>query len=372
MDNIIHGFYLDENGICNNCHLFDEIAKEYPHNEVGQAKLQRVIEKIKKQGKNKKYDCVVGVSGGTDSTYVLYLIVKKYGLRPLAVHFDNGWNSEIAVSNIKNAVEILGVDLYTYVVDWEEFKDIHLAFLKASVPDVEVVTDIGIRKVLYETTAKHGLKYFIYGNCFWAEGIVPHSWGYKDGRYVKGVHKIFGKVKMKTYPNLYLSEYLFYAGIKRIKILRLLNYFDYVKDEAKEVLKKEVGWKDYGGHHHESIFTRFYQSYLSPVKFKMEHRKATYSALVRVGKMSREEAIEELKENPYINGQFQEDKEYISKKLGITDEEFNEILSRPLKTFLDYPSYYPLIKKMDFLIRFAYRFKLIDGLFQGGKFTRPN
>lgn len=369
MDNVLPGFYLDENGVCNNCEQFDTLLKEFPPGDEGKAKLNLLIDKIKKQGKNKRYDCIIGVSGGTDSTYVLYL-AKQYGLRPLAVHFDNGWNSEIAVSNIKNAIDKLNIDLYTYVVDWEEFKDIHLAFMKASVPEVEMVTDLAIRSVLYKITVQEGVRYFISGNCFRAEGIVPHTWGYKDARYLKSVHNLFGKVKRKTFPNLTLLDFFYYSVIRKVKIVRLLNYFDYSKKEAQKIIIKDLGWKDYGGHHYESIFTRFYQSYLTPVKFKMEHRKVTYSALIRQGKMSREEALDKLKENTYLNGQFKEDKEYIAKKFGLSTLEFEGILALPQKSFLDYPTYYPFLKKISKIIELAHKLKLIDGSFQGGKFVR--
>lgn len=333
------------------------MEKKYPLNEMGQQKFNQLLAKIKAEGKGKRYDCIVGVSGGTDSTYCLYM-AKKLGLRPLAVHFDNGWDTDIAVDNIKNAVTKLGVDLRTITCDWEEFKDIQIAFLKASVPDVEIPTDLAILSILYQAAADEGIRYVINGTTFRTEGRIPIGWTYMDGKYIKSVHKMFGKNKLRSFPNLTISDAFYYIFVKRIRQIFLLNYIDYRKEEAKKILEKEVGWKDYGGKHYESVYTRFVSSYLLPKKFHIDKRVVEYSALVRSNQMTRDEALSKMKEEPYPEDKKREDKEYVIKKLGLTKDEFEEIFAREPKTFLDYPTYYPLIKKLKVIINLAHKLNL--------------
>lgn len=368
MDTSVPDIEFDENGVCNYCKLQDELEKQYPINAEGEDQLKGIIEKIKSNGKSKKYDCIIGVSGGTDSTYFL-LMAKKYGLRPLAVHFDNGWNTEISVRNIENAISRLNIDLITYVVDWEEFKDIQLSFLKASVPEVELPTDLAVRTVLYKIAAAEKIKYIIEATSFRAEGIVPHGWGYKDGKYIKSVQKKFGKYPIKSFPNLSIFKYLYYAGIRRIELLRLLNFISYQKKDAKEIIKKELGWQDYGEHHHESIYTKFFQAYLAPKKFNMDRRKVTLSAMIRCKKISRDEALNKIQKDYYNEEELLQDMEYISKKFNLTLDEFKKIINQNPKSFLDYPSYYPLLKRINFLVKVAYKFKLLKSGFQRGKLS---
>lgn len=367
MDTSVDDIEFDQHGVCNYCHQFSRLEQEYPTSEAGQVKLEEIINRIKREGQNKEYDCLIGVSGGTDSTYTLLMAVER-GLRPLAVHFDNGWNSEIAVSNIHNAVSKLGVDLETYVVDWEEFRDIQLSFLKASVPEVEIPTDLAIRAVLYQTAAKLGIKYIINGNSFRAEGIVPKVWGYKDGRYLKSVHQKHGSIKLNTYPNLTLIDFAYYIFVKKIELVRPLNYMEYDKKLAKVVLGKKLEWTDYGGHHHESIFTRFFQSFLAPIKFNMDRRRVTLSALIRRGKISREEALLKLGDEAYINYQLERDMKYISKKFGISKAALEELIARPPRSFRNYKSYYRFLSFINPIIIYAQN-KKIRGVFQGGGLT---
>jgi len=369
MDSEVGGIGFDKNGICNYCEEFDILINANPAGEKGQLLIDKVVGDMKAIGKNKSYDCVVGVSGGTDSTYLLY-ILKNLGLRPLAVHFDNGWNTEIAVSNIKNAVTILDIDLFTYVVNWEEFKDLQLSFLKASLPEVEIPTDMGIRAILYKIALKEGVKHVISGNSFRAEGIVPHGWGYKDGKLIKGVQKFFGTQKLKTFPNLPLIKYLYYIYLRKIKIVRILNFMDYSKEEAKKLIIKELNWQDYGGHHFESIYTRFFQGYLAPVKFNMDRRKVTLSALVRLGKLDRTEALTLLSDESYSPEMKDEDMQYISKKLGVSFDEFIDIIEADPKSFHEYPSYYTLMKKLAPILNWMNEKKLLGGFFQTGKYSR--
>ncbi len=355
MDSDVIGIRFDDKGICNYCKIYDQWNKNFPINKESEKKLKTIIEKIKKNGKNKKYDCIVGVSGGLDSTYTLYY-AKKKGLRPLAVHIDNGWNTELSVNNIKNAVSKLGVDLYTRVLDWEEFKDLQVSFLKASVPDAEIPTDIAIRSVLYKAAAKEKVKYILTGVSFRTEGKIPQSWTYLDGRYIKDVQKKFGTKKLKDFPNFTLLDRIYYKNIRRIKRVNLLYYMDYSKEKVQKLLMKELGWRPYPGKHYESIYTRFIQAYLLPKKFNIDKRKVHFSALINSGQMTREEALEKLKEPPYPEDKMEEDLEYVIKKLDLTREEFEEIYNRSPKTFLDYSTSYSLIKLFRIPLKLMYRF----------------
>ena len=360
LDTTVPNIRFDEKGVCNYCKIHDELEKKNPLNERGQQRLNQLVNKIKNKGKNNEYDCVVGVSGGRDSTYTLYIAV-KLGLRPLAVHFDNGWNSEIAVSNIKKATTKLDVDLHTVVADWEEFKDLQLSFLKASVPDAEIPTDYSIISVLYQTAAEIGTNYILTGHSFRTEGVSPMGWTYQDGRYIKSVHKKFGKIKVKSFPILMLSELLYYIFIKKIKYVDLLDCIDYRQKEAGEIMKKELDWEYYGGHHHENIYTHFFQSYLLPEKFNIDKRKTEYSALIRSGQMTREKALKEIRENSYPY-----DKEivnYTISKLGLTTDEFEEMLSVKPMSFHDYPTYYSIIKLCRIPIKGACKLNLLPHVF---------
>lgn len=358
LDTTIPKIRFDGDGICNYCKLHDELEKEYPRGEQGLQELRRVVEKIRITGKNKEYDCVVGVSGGRDSTYVLYQAV-KLGLRPLAVHFDNGWNSETAVTNIKNAVTKLNVDLVTVVADWEEFKSLQLSFLKASVSDAEIPTDVAIFGALHQVAAKEGIHYIINGHSFRTEGVVPITWTYMDGRYINRVHKKFGGSPLKTVPNFTLRDMFYYTFIQRIKVIPLLNYLDYYHEKVNEILEKEVGWQYYGGHHHESYYTHFFQSFYLPQKFNIDKRLLEYSALIRSGYVERQTALKEM-EKPY---RFSEELvDYAVKKLGLSQEEFREILSAERKSFEDYPTYYPVIKPFRTLVKAASSLGMVPSL----------
>jgi len=364
LDTTVSNIQFDEDGVCNYCRIHDEMEKKYPLNELGQQKLNQLVNEIKNKGKNKKYDCVIGVSGGIDSTYTLYT-AKKLGLRPLAVHVDNGWNSDIAVDNMNKAVTKLGVDLKTISFDWEEFKDLQISFLKASVSDAEIPTDIAILAALHKVAAEESIHYIVIGDSFRTQGTAPIGWTYMDGRYIKSVYKKFGKSKLKNYPNLTLLKLLYYVFVKKIRVVSILEYLDYRKDEVATFLEKELGWSSYGGKHYESIYTRFFQSYLLPKKFNIDKRKTEYSALVRSGQMTRDEALMKIKEeNPYPKDKVKEDKEYVIKKLGLTPEEFEEILSSEPKTFLDYPTYYPIIRLFRVPIKLACKSHLLPMRFE--------
>ena len=258
LDTSVPEIAFDENGVCAYCKLNEIFETTHPLNEIGEKKLAHLIERIKEKGKNKDNDCIIGVSGGIDSSFTLFK-AKEFGLRPLAVHMDNGWNSDIAVRNILEVTNRLNVPLWTEVLDWEEFRDLQISFIKASVPDIEVATDIAIHGALYKTAAKENINYIITGNSFRTQGTCPISWTYMDGKYVRSVQKIFGTKKLKTYPSLTIIKLLYFALIKKIKTVSILNYIDYRREEAGRILENELGWKSYGGKHYESIFTRFYQ-----------------------------------------------------------------------------------------------------------------
>lgn len=359
LDTTVPEIEFDEKGVCNYCKLHDVLDIEYPKGKKQKELLDKILKKIKKDGKNKKYDCIVGVSGGTDSSYTLYQAV-KHGLRPLAVHFDNGWNSEIAVSNIKNICTKLKVDLYTYVVDWEEFKNLQISFLKAAVPDAEIPTDVGIHALLIKIAKKEGVKYVLNGHSFRAEGISPVGWTYMDGHYINSVQRKFSKIKLRSYPNFTMFDLVRYNFINKVQVIPFLNYVDYSKEEAKKILTKETGWKYYGGHHHESTFTYFFQSYYLPKKFNIDKRKTELSALIRDNKITRDKALSEIKNKPYSYDQ--KIVSYTISKLGLSVDDFEKIMKSKNKSFKDYPTYYPYMRLFRFPIKTAYKLNIIPKL----------
>ena len=351
MDTTDPDIVFDENGVCNHCHTYDRMVREYVvDGEEGLRHLEQTAQKIRKDGQGKKYDCVIGVSGGVDSTYVAYH-VKKLGLRPLAVHLDNGWDSELAVKNIEETLKRLGIDLYTEVLDWEEFKDIQISFLKASTPDSEIPTDHAINALLGNLAQKIGVKYVIIGSNVRTETHLPRAWsqGHLDWKYIREIQKRFGTQPFRTFPHIgFFTYYLRMLTQKRVEILNCLGYN---KKESLRVLQEELGWRYYGGKHYESIYTRFYQGYILPEKFGFDKRRSHLSSLVCSGEVTREQALEELKVPTYAPSMQEEDREYVVKKLGLTDAEFAAIMSAPRKSYWDYPSYghlmkNPLIQKM--------------------------
>jgi N-acetyl sugar amidotransferase len=359
MDTTVEGIKFDEDGVCNFCKIHDELERKHPLDAEGKKKLDLIINSIKKDGSKKEYDCVVGVSGGRDSTYTLYSAVEM-GLKPLAVHFDNGWNSEMAVRNIKNSTEALGVDLVTVVADWEEFKDLQISFLKASVSDAEVPTDYAILSVLYDVANSHGIKYIFNGHSFRTEGVAPITWTYMDGKYIKAVHRKFGSKKIKSFPVMSLSSLLYYTFIKKIQVINLPEFVEYEHEKVDAIIKDKLGWEYYGGHHHESLYTVFFQSYYLPTKFNIDKRKLEYSALIRSGQMTRDEAIK-LTEQPYPYKK--ENIKYTQSKLGISDSEFDDIMNEKPKMFYNYPSYFSIIKACKFPIKVACDLGLLPHIF---------
>lgn len=331
---------FDQDGVCNHCTTYFDKAKILiPEPAEAKRRYDAMIKTIKEQGKGKQYDCVIGLSGGVDSSYVAYLAWKA-GLNALTVHFDNGWNSELAVKNIENIINVTGFDYQTWVVDWEEFRDLQIAFLKASVANAEIPTDHAFLAAIYRICAKHKIKYNLNGSNFATEGILPVAWGYssKDIKHLKAIHKRFGTNKLKTYPMLGFNREMWYTYGKGIKNLRPLNLVGYKKLEAMETLKEVFGWRYYGGKHYESSFTKFFQAYILPEKFGFDKRRAHLSSLICNGEVTREEAMKELEQPLYDLQNLQADKEYICKKLQITEAELEGIIKAEKKSYKDYPN----------------------------------
>ena len=355
MDSTASEIVFDENGVCNFCKHYDEVrTKDLYEDKAGQQKLEALIRQIKEKGKNSDYDCLIGLSGGVDSSYVAYL-VKKFGLRALAIHLDNGWNTELAVANVEQIVKRLDIDLTTYVLDWREFKDIQSAFLKSSISNIEIPTDHAIWAILIKTAGKMKIPYIIAGNNVVTESIMPESWlyGSKDSRLIKAIHNKFGKIKMKTYPSLTTFNYIDYLLLRGIRWVPILNYIPYKKDEAKKLLMEDLGWRDYGGKHYESIFTRFFHAFYLPEKFGYDLRKSYLSAMVCSGQLSRDKALEELTHSPAPKEMLTQDRDYVVKKLGLFEQEFEQILKSPNKTFADYPNNDSLWRKFDWFVKIA-------------------
>ena len=339
---------FDLQGVCNHCVTYDRVSKErLSWGEQRTRKLASLLEEVKANGRDNDYDCVVGASGGVDSTYVAYL-AKEFGLRALVVHCDNGWNSELAVKNIENIVKKLDYDLFTYVINWEEFKDLQLSYLKASVVDIEALTDHAIFASLYQVASKNGIKYILSGENVVTEGVLPAHWVHNknDLINIKAIHRRFGKLPLKTFPTLGLAKKLYYQKVRRIQYVPILNYVDFVKKDAKKIIAEELGWRDYGGKHYESIFTRFYQSYILPVKFNIDKRKSHLSTLVCSGQMTRDEALEKIKEDPIDADRLFADKEYIIKKFGLTAESFDALMSLPVREHTEYASMVNVYRKL--------------------------
>ncbi len=334
LDTTSKAITFDEQGICNYCHAFDRQMKKFItiDKDLRKRNLDEMVNYVKKAGKNNKYDCILGLSGGVDSTYMAYL-AHQLGLRPMAVHFDNGWNSETAVKNIENIVSRLQLDLKTYVINWNEFKDIQLAYLKASVVDIEVPTDQLIFAALNKIAKQNNIKYILSGANIVTEYGMPLDWAYRnksDQTNLLNIYHTFGSgLKLSTLPKFDFYARFFYTQVYGIQTISLLNYVDYNKAKVKEVITKELGWQDYGGKHFESVFTRFYQGYILPKKFNIDKRKAHLSALICSGQITREEALEELKTETYDSALQKEDRSFVIKKFDLTEEEFERIMQAP-------------------------------------------
>ncbi len=330
MDTTANDIVFDDNGVCNYCTAFLKRLEDAQCRTVDlRTHRDDFLAKVKSNGKGKEYDCIIGVSGGVDSSYALYLAV-KYGLRPLAVHLDNGWNSELASHNIANMINKLGVDLYTHVIDWEENRDLQLSFFKANVVDLELLMDNAMLALNYRQAAKYGLKYILSGCNIATEGMrIPANWNHfkYDVHNIRQIHKRYGTFPIKTHPLFSVADYVRYAIIYRIKWVSFLDYIPYNKFDALEILKREFGYRPYPYKHYESVFTRFYQGYILPRKFGYDKRRVHLSNLIVSGQITRQEAMRMLECSPYPDPrQEEQDRIFVMKKLGFTEEDFNRYM----------------------------------------------
>jgi N-acetyl sugar amidotransferase len=356
MDTSAPDIEFDEQGVCNYCSDFlremDRFVEQDPVKR--EEKLQALVERIKARGRGKRYDCIVGVSGGVDSSWALVQAV-RLGLRPLAVHMDSGWNSELAQNNIANLVRTLGVDLYTHVIDWPEIRGLMEAFFAADVIDVEVLYDNAMLAVNYQQAVKQGVKYILAGTNMATEGVqIPRAWNWtkQDRKNIVGISKRFGGPRLKTFPSIGTADYIRYVFVHRIRWISFLDLFDYKKFEALEVLQREFGYKPYAYKHYESVFTRFFQGYILPHKFGVDKRKPHLSNLVVTGEMSREEALKSCQGIAYPSQKdLDADIQYFIKKMQWSEKKFDDYMSRPEKPHTDYPSEAWLFHKLIGLYR---------------------
>lgn len=334
MDTTTSQIKFDEEGVCNFCKSYEKELQKTVFDftlEQRTEKLKTLISKIKKQGEGKKYDCILGISGGVDSSY-LCILAKEWGLRPLIVHFDNGWNSDLAVTNINNVITKLDFELYTYVINWEQFKDLQLSYFKASVLDIEVPNDQLIFATLFKVAKEKGIKNIISGNNIFTEEILPADWAFHhkfDLTNLVNIHKKFGTGSIKGFPTLSLKDRNRLEN-DGIKIHTVFEYLDFNYEEIKKRLQEEFNYIFYECKHFESVFTRFYQGYILPKKWNIDKRKAHLSCMIMAGFIKREEAIEELSHPPYPIEKQLADKEYVCKKWDMSEKEFDDIMKQPV------------------------------------------
>lgn len=341
MDTSDPGIVFDENGISDHYHDFHNHVKPYWHtDERGKKQLNHLIDKIKKDGKNRDFDSILGISGGVDSSYMLHMAVKEFGLRPLVFHVDGGWNSEIAVHNINALIDKLNVDLFTEVINWEEMKDFQLAFFKSGMPHIDIPQDHAFIATLYQFAEKHKIKYILNGGNFSTECVqYPIKWYYygTDMIHIKDIIRQFGTVKMNSYPFSSIIKHKIYLKyIKGVNVVKPLNYVPFVKDEALTLLENEYGWKKYPQKHFESRFTKFYESYWLPERFGFDPRRVQFSSLILTNQMTRDEALVELEKLPYDPDQIDNEFNYIATKLGIKSDQLREYFKMPKNYYWDY------------------------------------
>jgi N-acetyl sugar amidotransferase len=341
MDTSDSRIVFDEHGVCDHCISFKrDVLPHWHPDETGAAMFQQIVERIKAAGKGRDFDCIMGMSGGLDSSYLLHLAVSEFGLRPLVFHVDGGWNTDIAVNNIQVLVDKLGLDLYTEVINWQEMRDFQLAFFKSGVPHLDIPQDHAFVATLYHFANKHGIKYILNGGNYSTECVRnPKEWLYygTDMAQLRDIHRRFGTVELRTYPFSSILFHKFYLRyIRGVQVIKPLNLLPYTKEHASKVLSERYGWRPYPQKHFESRFTRFYEGYWLPTRFGYDTRRVQYSSLIQTGQMTREEALERLSKPAYDLATIDEDFEYIATKLGITVDELRGYHQMPLKTYRDY------------------------------------
>ena len=342
MDTSDPNITFDSKGWCDYCNNFHSTIKPNWHaDEQGAWMLEQLAEKIKQQGRGKDFDCIIGLSGGLDSSYAAYIAKEKMGLRPLLLHVDAGWNTDQAVGNIEKLVDGLGLDLYTEVINWQEMKELQLAFLKAQIPDQDLTQDAAFFSALYKFAHKHKIKYVITGGNYSTECCrEPEEWGGYlgiDKTLFMDIFKRFGKGKLDTFPIVDIFVYkLFYQKILGMKVVKPLDLVPYIKKEAEDTLEELFGWQRFKHKHHESRFTRFYEDYWLPKKFGYQKRRAHFSSLIMTGQMTRDEALERIS-RPEMDEQFlKQEFEYVASKLGVTVNDLQQIFEGENKTYRDY------------------------------------
>ena len=343
MDTTDSNIIFDEKGVCDHCNTyFSDILPIWQNGENRKNQLNSILAKIKESSRGNDFDCIMGMSGGIDSSYLLYAMVKDYELRPLVFHVDAGWNSQIAVNNIERLIDGLGLDLYTEVINWEEIKDLQLAFFKSGVPHIDVPQDHAFFATMYKFASENNIKYILTGGNYSTECVRnPLEWMYyqSDSAQLQDIHKIFGSIPLKTFPVTNILWHKFYLPyIKGIKLFRPLDYIPYNKDESMKLLVQKFGYQEYHQKHFESRFTAFYESFWLPKRFGYDTRKVQYSSLILTGQMTRNEALEKLNKPAYNEETIHQEFEYISNKLGITVEELQSYMDAPKKTYNDYKS----------------------------------
>lgn len=344
MDTSDPNIIFDKNGVSDYYYNFqNNILPSWHTDERGEKEITKLAEKIKKEGKNKDFDCVIGVSGGLDSSYTTYIAKEKLGLRPLVFHVDAGWNSNQAVSNIEKLLNGLGLNLYTEVINWEEMKDLQLSYFKAQVPNIDGPQDIAFFSALYKFARKYKIKYVFTGANYSTECCrEPYEWGAYlgiDKRFTLGIHKRFGTIPLKSFPILDVFEYkLFYQYFLGMKVVKPLNNVPYIKVKAEKLLEDKYGWKKFQHKHHESRFTRFYEDYWLPRKFGYDKRRAHFSSLILTGQMTREEAMVRISRPELDEITLQQEFEYVANKLDLTKEKLQELFEGENKTYKDYPN----------------------------------
>ncbi|WP_294285693.1 N-acetyl sugar amidotransferase [uncultured Chryseobacterium sp.] len=350
MDSTDETIIFDDQGVCDYCsNYYNNILPNWHPNEQGEKEIQKVIDKIKSEGQGKDYDCIIGISGGLDSSYLVYLAVEKWGLRPMLYHVDAGWNSDVSTNNIKNLVDGLGLDLYTDVINWEEMKDLQRAFIKSQVPDIDTPQDLVFFSSLYNYCAKNGIKYILTGGNMSTECVrEPLHWGayyQTDMKYINDIHKKFGERKLKTFPRCDIFKYkIQYRLINGVRVVKPLDHTRFIKKEAEDLLEEKFGWQRYQHKHHESRFTRFYEAFWLPRKFGFDKRKNHLSSLVLTGQLTREEALDRVLRPELPEDELMKEFEYVAKKLDFTVDELWGYFNGPNKTFRDYKNNYKWIQ----------------------------
>jgi N-acetyl sugar amidotransferase len=348
MDTSDSNITFDDRGWCDYCtNYYANILPNWHPDEIGAAILQKDIERIKRDGKGKSHDCVIGISGGVDSSYVTYLAKEKFGLRPLVFHVDAGWNSQQAVNNVEKLIDGLGLDLHTEVVDWLEMQDLQLAFFKAEVPHLDTPQDHAFFAGLYNFAAKHGVKYVLTGANYSTECVrEPLEWHYhaSDLRQLKDIHRQFGRVPLKTFPMADIFTFkIYYRYVKGVRVVKPLNYVPYIKEDAMQLMVDRFGWQRYAHKHYESRFTRFYEGFWLPAKFGYDKRRAHFSSLILTKQMTRDDALQKIALPPYDAETIADDFEYIATKLDLSVTELRELLHGQNKTYRDYKNSMTLI-----------------------------